>query len=86
MKTRVFGDPLQSSGYFKFIGANDPSVIRILALVKNGDNKTIGAEWPKLSSRFLKLERKAGHRGRPLILEYFCTYKEALEVLNERLD
>ena len=71
--------------YFKFIGENDPSVIMFRNLIEKNDIPTLKKQWPGLSNRFRKLEIIAGHRGRPLIMDYFLWYDLNLKILSERL-
>lgn len=42
------------------------------------------ANWGRISRAFLLLERKAGHRGRPLILDYYNWYELVLAELARR--
>lgn len=70
--------------YFEYLGESDPSVVRFAELVRGKNGKAIRKEWGKLSSRFGKIERERGHRGRPFILDYYCEYELALKALDER--
>ncbi len=72
-------------GYFSQINENDPSVIRFRKLVELRDIDLLYKEWESLSNRFSQLEREAGHRGRPLILDYYCWYELDIDVLKKRM-
>jgi hypothetical protein len=57
--------------YFEFLGSSKPSVIRYRKLVDSRDLLSLQREWRRLSRDFHKLEREAGHKSRPLIMDYF---------------
>ena len=57
--------------YFQFLGLHKPQVIRYRELVDSRDLESLSREWRHLSRDFQKLERMAGHRDRPLIMDYF---------------
>jgi hypothetical protein len=70
--------------YFSYIGAEHPEVERFRALTEQKDLQGIRRDWNKLSRLFVTLERKAGHRGRPLIMDYYNWYELELRELNRR--
>lgn len=70
--------------YFEYLGLDNPSVITFKHLVKTKDLENIKKKWKKFSREFLKLEQKAGHRGRPLIMEYYNWYELEIGALNDR--
>ena len=61
--------------YFDYIGHEHPDVIDFKNLVETKDIKGIQEHWSRLSNSFLRLETKAGWRGRPLILDYYFSYE-----------
>jgi hypothetical protein len=67
--------------YFNYIGHEHPDVIAFKNLVETKDIKGIQEHWSRLSNSFLRLETKAGWRGRPLILDYYFSYEETLAAL-----
>ena len=71
-------------GYFSFIGEENPEVIEFKTLVLKKDLEAIKSNWKRLSKKFSKLEKKAGHTGRPLILDYYCWYEMWLNELSNR--
>ena len=71
-------------GYFSFIGEENPEVIEFKTLVLKKDLESIKSNWKRLSKKFDKLEKKAGHTGRPLILDYYCWYEMWLNELSNR--
>lgn len=70
--------------YFSYIGNHNAEVIVFKTLIEQRDLQGIRKSWRNLSRSFLKLERKAGHRGRPLIMEYYCWYELSIRELNSR--
>lgn len=70
--------------YFTNINENDPSVIRFKELIEKRNIKELRKEWKKLSRKFLDLERKAGFKGRPLIMDYYHWYELNLDELIRR--
>jgi len=70
--------------YFSYIGENHVEVREFRSLIENHDLNGIKHKWKKLSKSFGSLERKAGHSGRPLILDYYCWYELALNELTKR--
>lgn len=67
--------------YFNYIGQEHPDVIAFKALVESKDIKGIQEHWSRLSNSFVRLETKAGWRGRPLIMDYYYSYEETLAAL-----
>lgn len=60
--------------YFKYIGPSEPTVLEFRMLVETRDIQSIDSRWRSLQRAFQRLERRVGHRGRPLILDYYCWY------------
>src|SRR5215218_4307867 len=71
LEKQVFMYP---SGYFAYIGEGDPAVIRFREIVEARDLSALSREWRSLERTFRGLEHKAGHSGRPLIMDYFFWY------------
>lgn len=67
--------------YFNYIGQEHPDVIAFKVLVESKDIKGIQEHWSRLSNSFVRLETKAGWRGRPLIMDYYYSYEETLAAL-----
>ena len=67
--------------YFDYIGHERPDVIAFKNLVETKDLKGIQEHWSRLSNSFVRLETKAGWRGRPLIMDYYYSYEETLAAL-----
>jgi len=67
--------------YFDYIGHEHPDVIAFKALVEAKDIEGIQEQWNRLATSFVRLETKAGWRGRPLIMDYYYTYEETLAAL-----
>ncbi len=67
--------------YFDYIGHEHPDVIAFRSLVETKDIKGIQEHWSRLSNSFVRLETKAGWRGRPLIMDYYYSYEETLAAL-----
>ncbi len=57
--------------YFDYIGHEHPDVIAFRSLVETKDIEGIQENWNRLSNSFVRLETKAGWRGRPLIMDYY---------------
>lgn len=70
--------------YFNYIGSEHPEVIAFRTLTEQKDLQGIRKRWNQLSSSFVTLEKKAGHRGRPLIMEYYHWYELVLRELDRR--
>lgn len=70
--------------YFNYIGSEHPEVIAFRTLTEHKDLQGIRKRWNQLSSSFVKLEKKAGHRGRPLIMDYYHWYELVLRELDRR--
>jgi hypothetical protein len=70
--------------YFATIGEDDPDVVAFRQLVEREDLDGIRKNWKRLCAAFGRLERKSGHRGRPLILDYYLWYELALAELARR--
>ena len=77
----VFDMPME---YFEFVGPNRASVVRLLELVSRRDLASLYREWPKLEKDFLAAEREAGHRGRPLIMDYMLDHRAYIRELLRR--
>lgn len=70
--------------YFKYIGEEDSSVVRFRDLIECENIETLIKEWPAMSARFRKLEITVGHKGRPLIMDYYQWYELDLSELSKR--
>lgn len=70
--------------YFDYIGRETPAVIEYTNLVKEKDYKTILKKWDKFEVAFVTAESLKGHRGRPLIMDYYFGYKSALREYQRR--
>ncbi len=71
--------------YFQFIGETDEAVKRYRDLITRKDLENLKNEWNTIVYRFCDLEKKAGHRGRPTIMDYFYMHEVRIQVLAERL-
>ena len=81
LKARVFRFEPR---YFDYIGSGDAAVLEFRRLVDTRDLRGIKARWESLQRSFLRLERRAGHRGRPLVLEYYNLYELGYRELMRR--
>jgi hypothetical protein len=70
--------------YFSFVGYQNAEVQQFRELINKKDVVGIKANWKRLSKSFATLERKAGHKGRPLILDYYCWYEMCVNELRKR--
>ena len=70
--------------YFKFIGESNAPVLEFRQAIENKDISALIKNWITFRSNFQELERKAGHDGRPLIMDYYYTYELELEELQKR--
>lgn len=73
-----------ADGYFRFIGPEHPDVQAFKRLVEARDLAGIRDNWSRLSRSFERLERQAGYRGRPLIMDYYDWYELDLRELARR--
>ncbi|WP_372365345.1 hypothetical protein [Candidatus Uabimicrobium sp. HlEnr_7] len=67
--------------YFDFIGIDNEHVQRFRSFITNRDLKNIRSSWNELYHIFTDLESKAGHQGRPLIMDYYDNYKSFIDLL-----
>jgi len=70
--------------YFSYIGSNHPEVVAFRRLTEQKDLQGIRKRWAELSSSFIRLEKNAGRRGRPLIMDYYNWHELVLRELNRR--
>jgi hypothetical protein len=70
--------------YFSFIGEQEPEVKEYKNLIERRDFDAIRRNWRRLSGAFVGLERKAGHSGRPLIMDYYLWYEISLKEMKRR--
>jgi len=70
--------------YFFYLGNEHRTVKEFKNLVQAQDLSGIKRNWKRLSSDFRTLERKAGHTGRPLIMDYYCWYEMSVNELIRR--
>ena len=67
--------------YLSFIGSDTPSIREYVQLVGSRDLQKLYKRWPKLQKAFRSAEIAAGHRGRPLVMEYFFDHHAAIREL-----
>ena len=70
--------------YFKFIGKQNEPVREFRKLIENKDIFTLHKKWDSFQADFQDLERKAGHSGRPLIMDYYYGFELELRELYKR--
>jgi hypothetical protein len=70
--------------YFGFVGESNASVLEFREAIENKDIAALMKNWTTFRSNFQELERKAGHDGRPLIMDYYYTYELELKELYKR--
>ena len=68
--------------YFDFIGADNETVQEFHQICKSTDLEKLTTKWEYLEKSFRKLEVEAGHRGRPLIMDYYLEHSYAITRLN----
>ena len=61
-----------------------PHAERLVSLVQARDVEALLREWKPLERGLLLAEREAGHRGRPLIMDYMLDYPQTLRELRRR--
>jgi len=81
LERAVFEVPM---GYLEVIGLQRGSVVRLRELVDRRDIASLYQEWPTLEQDFLAGEREAGHRGRPLIMDYLLDHRAYIRELMRR--
>ncbi len=70
--------------YFQFIGEDHPDVRAFRAWVARKDLRELQRNWSRLDRSFRRLEAKAGHQGRPLIMDYYHWHDKVLRELARR--
>jgi hypothetical protein len=70
--------------YFSFIGYENAEVQEFRDLINKKDLAGIRRNWKRLSKSFIGLERRAGRKGRSLILDYYCWYDMWVNELHKR--
>ena len=70
--------------YFDYIGPNQPDVVTFRGLVEQRDLRGLRQNWARLADCFVRLEAAAGYTGRPLIMDFYFLYSEALVELCKR--
>lgn len=70
--------------YFEFIGHEHDAVQEFRRLTEARDLDGLRKRWRKISRQFERLERAAGHTGRPLILDYYGIYRAVLSEHSRR--
>ena len=70
--------------YFEYIGKDNPAVCEFNTLVTLHKYEELYSAWPRLQQSFRCAELERGHRGRPLILDYFCSYRSFVRELIHR--
>jgi hypothetical protein len=71
-------------GYFYRLGLDHPDVQTFRKLVETRDLRGLRREWRRLGSSFQRLEQKAGHHDRPLLLDFYDSYELFLRELARR--
>ena len=71
--------------YFEFLGTGNKAVIRFQSLIESRDLPSLRREWKGLERNFRRLERKAGHKDRPLIFDYYGAQSTIFTELSRRL-
>ena len=72
------------SSYFCAIGLDHQDVAEFRRFIRQRDLHELRLNWGRLSESFVRLEAVAGRRGRPLIMDYYFGYEEALVELCKR--
>ncbi|HAV64474.1 MAG TPA: hypothetical protein DCY13_19160 [Verrucomicrobiales bacterium] len=70
--------------YFNFIGTDNEAVQRYLELTEKRDIEGLCREWSRLATAFVSLERKAGHRDRPLLMDYGFSSSRYIKAFRRR--
>jgi hypothetical protein len=70
--------------YFRFIGEDNGSVQAFRQQIEAKDLASLSANWPKFRADFTALERKAGHKDRPLIMDFYYEYEVQIKELQNR--
>lgn len=70
--------------YFRGLGEGHPDVMEFRRLVEQRDLRGLRLNWGRLQESFLRLELAAGHRGRPLLMDFYFTTSEHLVELCKR--
>jgi hypothetical protein len=81
LEQMAFADPLH---YLRDAGLTGPAADRLASLVTSRDVDTLRREWRAIERQLLAAERDAGHRGRPLIMDYLLDYHRVLRELQRR--
>lgn len=64
--------------YFAYIGRDIAAVREFCRLIHERDLRALDSAWPRIEKAFLAAERQRGHRGRPLFMDYFFSYRSFL--------
>jgi hypothetical protein len=73
------------SEYFRFISEENESVLEFRNIIENRDISTLYKKWDSsFLESFLALERKAGHNGRPMLMDYYYGYELEIKELHDR--
>jgi hypothetical protein len=70
--------------YFDYLGSEEADVAKFREITATKNLNELRKNWKKLARSFMKLERKAGHKGRPLIMDYYNWHEMAIGELNRR--
>jgi hypothetical protein len=71
--------------YFRFIGEENESVREFRKAIEDKDILTLYNKWQSsFVGSFLSLERKAGHKSRPMLMDYYYGYELEIKELYER--
>ena len=70
--------------YFNWLGPDEPCVIEFRQVTESRDIGRLQARWPALEAEFWRLERRVGHRGRPMIMDFYAEQSQAIAELARR--
>ncbi len=71
--------------YVDYLGLENEDVVKFKTLVDTKNITELRKNWKKLRRSFHALERKAGHSGRPLIMDYYNWYELEIKELYGRI-
>ena len=72
--------------YLDYVGRDQLSVRTFVSLIDARDLTELYRQWPALEKDFLRGERAAGHRGRPLIMDCMYQYRGYVRELKRRVE
>ena len=71
------------AGYFDTLGG-DPDIASFRRLVEQRDLRGLRLNWGRFANAFVRVEAARGHRGRPILMDWYFGYDEALVELGKR--